>query len=89
MKTLEKTRLEARITPQQKELFSRAAAVSGMSLTDFVKTALIEKANDTLQKHDVIQLCMEDQQQLADHLINPPKTPAKFKRLVNWSKKNS
>jgi hypothetical protein len=31
---MEKTRLEARVTPQQKKMFAQAAAVSGMSLAD-------------------------------------------------------
>jgi len=86
MRTAEKSRLEARVTPQQKKMFVRAAAVSGLSLADFVKSALLEKAHRTLQEHDVIQLCIEDQEQLAEHLLNPPKTPAKFKKLMEWRK---
>lgn len=86
MKTTEKSRLEARVTSQQKKVFLRAAALSGMSLSDFVKSALLEKANRILSEHDVIRLCLEDQEQLADHLLNPPSTPAKFKKLMAWRK---
>ncbi len=86
MKVLEKSRLEARVTPQQKELFIQAAAVSGMSLADFVKSALIEKANNTLRDSNIIELCLEDQQQLANHLLKPLETPAKFKKLMTWRK---
>jgi uncharacterized protein (DUF1778 family) len=84
MSTLEKTRLEARVTPQQKKLFVRAAAVSGMSLADFVKNALLEKANNTLRDHTVIELCLADQEQLAAHLLNPSEAPDGFKELAKW-----
>lgn len=87
MKTVEKSRLEARITPQQKKIFVRAAAVSGLSLADFVKSALLEKAKKTLRDHDVIELCLADQEQLAEHLLNPPEAPSGFKKLAEWRRR--
>lgn len=85
-KPIEKSRIEARVTTEQKKLLVRAAAVSGMPLAQFIKTSLLEKASQAIQEHDILQLCLEDQQQLADHLINPPETPPNFKKLMNWRK---
>jgi uncharacterized protein (DUF1778 family) len=87
MSMLDKTRLKARVTPQQKKLVAQAAAVSGMSLADFVKNALLEKANHTLRDHTVIELCLADQEQLAAHVLNPPQAPAQFKELAKWRKR--
>ncbi|MBN2326127.1 MAG: DUF1778 domain-containing protein [Candidatus Omnitrophica bacterium] len=87
METIEKSRLEARVTPQQKKLFVRAAAVAGMSLSDFVKNALVEKAYKTLRDHDVIELCLADQEKLAFHLLTPPEAPADFRDLAEWRRR--
>ena len=84
MKPIEKSRLEARVTPQQKKMFVRAANVSGMSLSGFLKTALLEKAKNVLREHDVIELCLADQEQLAEHLLHPPEAPSGFKELAEW-----
>ena len=40
-------RLEARVTPVQKELIERAACVEGRTVTDFVITALQDVANES------------------------------------------
>ena len=42
-------RLEARITAEQKRLFKEAAAVRGVSLTDFVVNCVHEAAVRTLE----------------------------------------
>jgi len=87
MRTAEKSRLEARVTPQQKKMFVRAADVSGLSLADFVKSALLEKAKKILRDHDVIELCLADQEQLAEHLLNSPEAPSGFKELAEWRRR--
>jgi uncharacterized protein (DUF1778 family) len=87
MTAVEKSRLEAQVTSQQKKLFVRATAVSGMSLADFIKTALLEKAQNTLRNHDVIELCLADQEQLAEHLLQPLEAPSGFKELSEWRRR--
>ena len=53
-------RLEARVSPEQKQLFQRAAALQGRSLTDFIVSSTQAAAVRTIQDHEVIKLSRED-----------------------------
>ena len=70
--SLKMARLEARISQQQKQLFQRAAALDGRSLTDFVVSSLQEAALRTIQEHDLIALSRSDQETFARALLSPP-----------------
>ncbi len=72
MATAETTeRLEARITPDQKDLFKRAASLRGVTLTDFVVSSVHEAAVKTLEAVHVIEFGRRDQQAFVDALLNP------------------
>ncbi len=64
-------RLEARITPDQKDLFKRAASLRGVTLTDFVVSSVHEAAVRTLEAIHVIEFGRRDQQAFVDALLNP------------------
>lgn len=49
-------RLAVRLTPDQDALIRDAAAASGQSLTDFVTTAAVTRAEDTLADRRVFRL---------------------------------
>lgn len=49
-------RLAVRLAPDQDALIRDAAAVSGQSLTDFVTTAALSRAEDTLADRRVFRL---------------------------------
>ena len=65
-------RLEARITPGQKELIERAACVQGRTVTDFVITALQEAARKAIKESTVWQLSQEQRKAFMDGLLEPP-----------------
>ena len=65
-------RLEARISPEQKTLLERAAALEGRSLTDFVISSAQSAAIETIQRHDMIALTARDSQMFAAALMHPP-----------------
>ncbi len=65
-------RLEARITPEQKALFQRAADLSGRSLTDFIIGSLQAAAEETIRSHQIIRLTAEESAAFVDALLNPP-----------------
>jgi len=44
-------RLEARITPDKKDLFKRAASLRGVTLTDFVVSSVHEVLSKRLKRH--------------------------------------
>lgn len=65
-------RLEARVTEREKELVERAAALTGRSVTDFVVSSALEKAEETIRSHQVLTLSARDSQAFALAVLNPP-----------------
>lgn len=67
-----KSRLEARVSPEIKELSQRAADLEGLTLTDFVSISVKEKALQVIEQHQKLQLSIEDSIAFVDALLNPP-----------------
>jgi uncharacterized protein (DUF1778 family) len=65
-------RLEARVTPEEKQLLMRAAELSGRSFTDFLVATLHEAARRIVHEHDVILLSAADSSEFMEALLNPP-----------------
>jgi len=51
---LRNTRLEARVSPVQKALFQRAAALTGRTLSDLVVYSTQEAASRIVREHDAL-----------------------------------
>lgn len=66
-------RLEARISPQQKQLFQRAAELQGRKLTDFVIASLNEAAQRTIEDMQLVRLGAADSRAFAEALLKPRK----------------
>lgn len=69
-------RLEARISKAQKDLFLRAAALQGRSLTDFLIASAQEAALTTVRTHDAVRLSERDREAFVSALLAPA-APAK------------
>lgn len=82
-------RLEARLTPDLKELLLRAAALEGRSLTDFVVDAAATAARNLIQEYEIIRLSRRDQEAFVKAMMNPPKATKKQKALGRWYRKQS
>jgi uncharacterized protein (DUF1778 family) len=65
-------RLEARLTPQQKELLQQAAALEGTSLTDFVVRSAQRAAEQSIREHAVLALTARESQAFVAALLNAP-----------------
>jgi uncharacterized protein (DUF1778 family) len=65
-------RIEARVSPEQKELFERAAAVEGVTLTDFAISSMHRAATTVVQEHTTIELSVRNQRAFVEALRNPP-----------------
>ena len=72
-------RLEARVTPQQKELLQHAAELQGLSLTDFLITSAQQIAEATIREHSVITLTKRDSMAFAEALLNPQQPNAELR----------
>jgi len=75
-------RVEARVTPEMKELFQRAADLRGVSFSDFMVTSLREAALATLREEEIIRLERADAEVFADALQNPPPPARALKAAV-------
>jgi uncharacterized protein (DUF1778 family) len=73
---LRQARIEARVSPRQKRLFERAAAIEGITLTDFAISSMQRAATRTLEEHNFIELGERGQKALLDALRNPPEPNA-------------
>ncbi len=71
--TRKSSRLEARVTPTQKELIETAAQIQGRSITEFIVSTLSDVARKTIETDRVMVLSREDQHALEASLSHPAK----------------
>jgi uncharacterized protein (DUF1778 family) len=76
------TRIEARITPDGLAAVRRAAELQGRSISDFVVAAAQAEANRTIAESQIIRLSLEDQQNLAKAILDPPPPNAAMRRAA-------
>lgn len=67
-----KERLEARVTPAQKRLIERAAALRGTSVTEFVMASAQEAATTTIKDFEVLHLRDQAREVFINAVLNPP-----------------
>ncbi|MBV8527972.1 MAG: DUF1778 domain-containing protein [Candidatus Dormibacteraeota bacterium] len=79
---LKTERLEARVTPEDKERFTRAAELTGRSLTDFLLANLHEATRRILDQHNVTLLSATDSQRVVDSLLNTPEPNDALRRAA-------
>ncbi len=65
-------RIQARTTRRVKERIERAAAMRGVSLSDFLISTALEEADKTLQSYEQIELSALDSQAFVTALLDPP-----------------
>ncbi|WNJ17209.1 DUF1778 domain-containing protein [Pontibacter sp. G13] len=84
----EKTRFDARLTVEQKELFEKAAVLGGFrNLSDFVIQVAQEKAKEIIEEREQIKLSEEDAVIFYDSLENPPEPNQKLQEALAHYKK--
>jgi uncharacterized protein (DUF1778 family)/predicted GNAT family N-acyltransferase len=77
-------RLEARVTPEQKELFKEAATLQGVTLTDFIVSSVHQAAIRALEARHVLELSRSDQKAFVKALLRP-RVPSQRLRAA-WSR---
>lgn len=76
-------RLEARVTPEAKALFQRAADLQGRSLTDFVVESLIDAARRAVRETELADLTRRDRIAFIEALIGQAPAPnARLRRAA-------
>jgi uncharacterized protein (DUF1778 family) len=72
-------RLEIRLTRDQKALVVRAAAAQGASVAEFVRRAVQDSAVQIVTEHEVLRLCVQDQEAFAAALLSPREPSERLK----------
>jgi uncharacterized protein (DUF1778 family) len=75
-------RLEARLPPDVMARLRRAAEIQGRTLTDFVVAAADEAAGRAIEQTEILRLSAEDQRQVAEAILNPPKPTLALRRAA-------
>ena len=71
--------IEMRVKPSDKDRISRAAELSGVKLTTFVRASATREAERILREHQTTTLSERDRRALLEALDNPP-TPTQAAR---------
>ncbi len=80
-------RLEARVSPTQKSVLQRAAALSGRTLSEFVVASAQEAAMKVIQDHEMIRLSRTEQLAFVKQLLAPPTPGARLRKAAAAYKK--
>jgi uncharacterized protein (DUF1778 family) len=65
-------RIQIRVTDAQREVIQNAAAMIGITVTDFITLAAMEKARDIADQDEQIELTMEGANKMLDMMESPP-----------------
>ena len=74
-------RIDFRIDPDKKAAIAQAAAMEGLSTSDFIKRVAYLAAVEKIQNH--VHLSGEDAATFVKSMVKPPKPNAALKRLLN------
>jgi len=64
--------IEARLSPEAKQLIEEAARLRGNSMSDFLVNAAQEAARQTVREHRVITMSSRDSRAFVQAILNPP-----------------
>jgi uncharacterized protein (DUF1778 family) len=82
-------RLQVRVPSDQKDLFQRAAALAGCTLSKLVIDSTHEAAARIVQQHDVIRLSRDAQIAFVSAVLAPSRPGARLKKAVRAYRRKS
>jgi len=75
-------RLEARISPEMKELCEKAATIQRITLTEFVVKSAVEEAKRTVRESEFAELTRRDRIAFVEALLNAPAPNSKLQKAA-------
>ncbi len=75
----ESTRLEARISAEQKALIERAAAYEGRAVSEFVIQSAQQAARTVVDQNETLRLNSRQSRALVEAMLNPPRPNRKLR----------
>lgn len=85
-KMKDQKRLDLRVSGEEKERISRAAALSGHSVSEFIRGTMLAVASKEIREHEVIRLTNEGSRAFVAALMDPPEPNENLRRLARGSK---
>jgi uncharacterized protein (DUF1778 family) len=79
-------RLDLRVSSEEKETITRAAALSGHTISEFIRGTMLAAANKEIRDHEVIQLTNEGSRAFVAALMDPPEPNENLHRLARESR---
>ncbi|MEO1377978.1 MAG: DUF1778 domain-containing protein [Cyanobacteria bacterium J06635_10] len=76
-------RLEARVKPEIKALWQKAADLQGVTLTDFVIASVQAAACQVIEQQQTLKLSTEDAQAFVEAILNPPQPSNRLKQATS------
>jgi uncharacterized protein (DUF1778 family) len=76
------SRLDLRVTLEQKELLERAAAIKGVSLSAYTLSHLLPAARQDIDSHEKLILSNRDRDLFMSVMENPPELKGKLKSVI-------
>ncbi len=82
-RSVQRARIELRVSSEVKELVQRAAALEGTTTSHFLVQAAKQAAEHAIREHEVIRLSLEDSRVFAEALLNP--SPPNERMRAAWA----
>ena len=76
------SRLELRVAKSEKDTIERAAALSGSSTTDFVRSTMLAASERAIRTHKVLALTDEGADAFVEAITNPPEPDENLRALA-------
>ena len=76
------SRIDLRVTAEQKTLLEQAASLSGVSLSAYTLLHLIPQAQQDLERQERLMLSNRDRDLFLSTIANPPKLTGKLKTAI-------
>src|SRR5215469_15946958 len=76
------SRVEARLSPEQKQRIEYAANLKGTSISDFMVSSADNAAVHTIQEHETWIVTGRDRQAVVEALLHPPAPSAHMKAAL-------
>lgn len=73
MKDKKEERIDARLTPEAKQQIEQAAALQGLSTSDFIVQAALKETARVIERQRIIRLTVEESLALAELMNSEPK----------------
>lgn len=76
------SRIDLRVTAEQKALLEQAASLSGVSLSAYTLLHLLPQAQQDLERQERLMLSNRDRNLFLSALANPPRLQGKLKSAI-------